>query len=186
MRLIHGLTVLSFAGAWLTAQSEGWRLMHLTLGYTTAALVVLRIVWGLIGPRHSRFSSAFMRAPVAAMRQLGRLVRGHLADEPDAGVVPGAAPGHKPAGAATILGLLALALAVAATGWATFHDPGGNGLALAHELAAETMLALVALQLPGVLLDSWLLRENLIGAKFWGRKAGRQTALSGPGAASPR
>ena len=56
VRLFHWLTVLSFAGAWLTAESERWRLLHVTLGYTLAGLVVFRLLWGLVGTRHARFA----------------------------------------------------------------------------------------------------------------------------------
>ena len=57
VRLFHWLTVLSFAGAWLTAESERWRLLHVTLGYTLAGLVVFRLLWGLVGTRHARFAT---------------------------------------------------------------------------------------------------------------------------------
>ena len=57
VRLFHWLTVLSFAGAYLTAESERWRLLHVTLGYTLAGLVVFRLLWGLVGTRHARFAS---------------------------------------------------------------------------------------------------------------------------------
>lgn len=56
VRVFHWLMVLSFAGAYLTAESERWRLAHVTLGYTMAGLVGLRLVWGLIGTRYARFS----------------------------------------------------------------------------------------------------------------------------------
>ena len=36
MRVFHWLLVLSFAGAFVTAESERWRLVHVTLGYTVA------------------------------------------------------------------------------------------------------------------------------------------------------
>ena len=49
MRVFHWLMVLSFAGAYLTAESERWRLLHVTLGYTMAGLVAFRILWGLVG-----------------------------------------------------------------------------------------------------------------------------------------
>ena len=38
MRVFHALLAVSFAGAWLTAEADGWRLAHVTLGYTVAAL----------------------------------------------------------------------------------------------------------------------------------------------------
>ena len=174
VRLFHWLMVASFAGAWLTAESERWRLPHLTLGYSMAGLVVFRIVWGLVGTRHARFSS-FVRGPAAVLRHLGGLVRGRIADDRDAGGLSGSEHpvGHNPAGAVAILGLLALTLVIAASGWATINDLGGEWLAAAHEFAAETMLALVALHLGGVLLGSWQQRENLVGAMFSGYKTGR-------------
>ena len=39
-RLFHWLLVLSFAGAYITSESERWRLLHVTLCYTLGALLV--------------------------------------------------------------------------------------------------------------------------------------------------
>ena len=57
VRLFHWMLAISFAGAWLTAESERWRDVHVLLGYTAGVLVVLRIIWGLVGTRHARFAS---------------------------------------------------------------------------------------------------------------------------------
>ena len=75
VRVFHWLMVFSFAGAYLTAESERWRLLHVSLGYTMAGLVAFRIVWGLIGTRHARFSD-FVRGPVAIARYVGGMLRG--------------------------------------------------------------------------------------------------------------
>jgi cytochrome b len=72
VRVFHWLMVLSFAGAYLTAESERWRLVHVSLGYTMAGLLVFRILWGLLGTPYARFSS-FVRGPAAVARYL----RGH-------------------------------------------------------------------------------------------------------------
>ena len=66
-----------------------------------------------------------------------------------------------------------LVFAIAASGWAVFNDAGGEWLESAHEFAANAMLAVVGIHVAGVLLASKLGRENLIGAMFTGRKAGR-------------
>ena len=58
-RLFHWLLALSFLGAYLTAESEQWRLVHITLGYTMAALVGFRLVWGMVGTRYARFSASY-------------------------------------------------------------------------------------------------------------------------------
>ena len=75
VRVFHWLLVLNFAIAWLTAESEPWRLVHVIAGYTVAALVAFRLLWGLVGTRHARFSS-FVRGPRAVLDYLGILLRG--------------------------------------------------------------------------------------------------------------
>jgi cytochrome b len=160
VRVFHWLMVLSFAGAYLTAESERWRLAHVTLGYTLAGLVAFRILWGLVGTRHARFAS-FVRGPAAVARYLGSLLRGR----------PEHHSGHNPAGALAIVALVSLALAVSASGWATYQDIGGHWLEEAHEAAASLMLAVVGVHVAGVVVGSWLHRENLVRSMVTGRKA---------------
>ena len=60
-RMTHWLMALSFAGAYLTAEGERWRLVHVTLGYTVLALLAWRVLWGLFGPRQARLSLLWSR-----------------------------------------------------------------------------------------------------------------------------
>ena len=48
--------------------------MHLWLGYLAGALVILRIVWGFVGPENARFVS-FVRGPRAVFDYLAGLIR---------------------------------------------------------------------------------------------------------------
>ncbi|WP_310386149.1 cytochrome b/b6 domain-containing protein [Roseateles sp.] len=50
-RALHWLLAFSFSGAYLSAESERWHLLHITLGYTVLGLVLTRLVWGLFGPK---------------------------------------------------------------------------------------------------------------------------------------
>lgn len=161
VRVFHWLMVLSFAGAYVTAESERWRLLHVTLGYTLAGLVVFRIIWGLVGTRYARFSN-FVRGPQAVARYLGAMLR----RQPEHHV------GHNPAGALAILALLGLALALAMSGWAVYNDLAGEWLEEVHETVANLMLALVCVHVAAVVLSSWLHRENLVRAMISGRKPG--------------
>jgi len=160
VRVFHWLLVLTFAGAWLTAESERWRMVHVTLGYTMAGLVAFRVLWGLFGTRHARFTD-FVRGPAAVAAYLKSLLRGR----------PEHHAGHNPAGALAIVALLLLAVAVPATGWALFNDMGGEWLEDVHEGVANAMLALVAVHVAAVALSSWLHRENLVAAMITGRKS---------------
>jgi cytochrome b len=161
VRVFHALMLFSFAGAFLTAESERWRLAHVTLGYTLAGLVVFRLVWGLVGTRHARFAS-FVRSPVAVLNYFKALLKG----KPEHHV------GHNPAGAWAIVALLGLSAVVAVTGWAVYNAQGGDWLEGLHEGAANAMLGLVIIHVIGVLLSSFMHRENLIGAMVTGRKHG--------------
>jgi cytochrome b len=173
--VFHWLTVLSFAGAWLTAESERWRLVHVTLGYTLAGLVVFRVLWGLVGTRHARFAS-FVRGPAAVRRYLRSLLGGQ----------PEHHTGHNPAGALAIVALLALALGVTATGWAGYNDVAASWTEEVHEVLANGMLALVLVHVAAVVLASRLHRENLVAAMITGHKQGSpQMPSAAPGPAWP-
>jgi len=162
VRLFHWLTVASFAGAYLTAESERWRLLHVTLGYTLAGLVVFRVIWGFVGTRNARFSS-FVRGPRAVLRYLKAMTTSQ----------PEHHTGHNPAGALAIMAMLTLAVVVTASGWAVYSDIGGDVLEGLHELAANSMLAVVGMHIAGVLFASWQGHENLIASMVTGRKDGR-------------
>jgi cytochrome b len=161
VRVFHWAMVASFAGAWLTAESERWRLLHVSLGYLMAALVAFRLVWGLVGTRHARFAS-FVRAPSAVLAY----VRSLVSPRPEHHV------GHNPAGGWAILALLGLAAVVVGSGWLTYESLGGEWLEELHEGAATAMLAVVGLHVGGVLVSSWLHHENLARAMVTGRKRG--------------
>ncbi len=162
VRVFHWLMVLSFAGAYVTAESERFRLLHVTLGYTLAGLVVFRLVWGLAGTRHARFSN-FVRGPAAIWSYLRGLVGGRAEHH----------VGHNPAGALAIVLLLGLSLAVTASGFVLYNQFSGEWVEEVHEAAANIMMAVVLVHVAGVAVSSWLHRENLVGAMITGRKTAR-------------
>jgi cytochrome b len=126
-------------------------------------LVLFRILWGFIGTRYARFSD-FVHGPARVRAYLRAL----LHRQPEQHYI-----GHNPAGALAIVALMALALAVTASGWALYHEIGGKALEEVHEAAANIMLALVGLHVAAVLLSSRLHHENLVAAMFSGYKPGR-------------
>lgn len=159
VRVFHWLLVACFAGAWLTAESEHWRLVHVTLGYTMAGLVAFRVLWGLMGTRYARFAS-FVRGPSAVLGYLKSLVSRH----------PEHHTGHNPAGALAIVGLLALIAVTAASGFATYNELGGEWLEDLHEGAANGLMLLVGVHVIGVVVGSLVHRENLVRSMVTGRK----------------
>jgi cytochrome b len=159
VRVFHWLMVVCFAGSYITSESEAWRLVHVTLGYTMAGLVAFRVIWGFVGTRHARFAT-FIRGPRAVARYLRTL----LSRQPEHHT------GHNPAGALAIVAMLALTAAIAATGWAAYNDVAGEWVAELHEGVANAMLLLVGVHLAAVVVSGWLHKENLARAMLNGRK----------------
>ncbi len=160
-RVFHWLLAFSFTAAYLTSESERYRDWHVMFGYTVAALIVFRLLWGIAGTRYARFSS-FLFSPSRVLEYLRSL----LSSSPKHYL------GHNPAGAVAIFLLLGLAMLTAISGFATYQEIGGEWLEELHEGCAATMLAVVAVHIVGVVMSSLLHRENLVRSMFSGNKSG--------------
>ena len=164
-RVFHWSLASSFVGAWLTAESERWRDIHVVCGYTLAGLIVFRLVWGIVGSRYARFNS-FAFPPSRVLGYLKSLLSG----------APEHHLGHNPAGALAIWALLLLGVFASASGYATYNEvlgASGEWLEDLHEVAANAMLGLVIIHLVGVVMSSFLHKENLVRAMVTGWKNGR-------------
>lgn len=172
VRIFHWTLVAAFATAWLSGDEA--ELVHVWVGHLVVGLVLVRLVWGFIGPRYARFAD-FVRGPRTVVSYLREELRfrapRHL--------------GHNPAGGAMIVALLGALLLSAATGLATFGAEGhgllagwlghlgkdaAHDLEEVHELFANLTLVLVFAHVAGVLLGSLAHRENLVRSMFTGTK----------------
>ena len=160
-RAFHWLLALSFAGAFFTAESERYRDVHVTLGYTMLGLVAFRLVWGLIGTRYARFRS-FAFGPRSVLTYLKSL----LTRSPHHYI------GHNPAGSWAIYALLVLIVLAGASGYATYEDIGGHWMEEVHEAFSNLLLAAVAAHVAGVAVSSLVHGENLVRAMVTGYKSG--------------
>jgi cytochrome b len=156
--------------------------VHIALGWAGMALLLLRLIWGFVGPREARFAS-FPPNPMAALRHLGGLLRGKAPQYPS----------HNPAGALMAYALWAclavlmltglgmsglspfaradLEAAVAEGDWSVLveedgdaegESPYGEVLEEVHEVAANLILILALLHVAGVAVESRALRRNLL------------------------
>tara|TARA_R110000787_G_scaffold1439_25_gene5901 strand:+ start:5872 stop:6525 length:654 start_codon:yes stop_codon:yes gene_type:complete len=198
VRIGHWVLVVGFFTAYFAG--DAFFQQHLWAGYAVAVTVLVRIVWGFVGPKHARFSS-FVRSPAAIGAYLGGLVTGRAKRH----------VGHNPAGGAMILALLISLAGTAGTGMALYaiednkgplagivtaspqqadpayasarghHDDDDEDEAGEHAGGEEMWeglhsffvyltLALVALHVAGVVFSSLSHRENLVRAMVTGRK----------------
>jgi cytochrome b len=169
VRVFHWMLVLSFFGAYVTAESERWRDVHVLLGYTAGVLVVFRLLWGLIGTRYARFASFVYRPS-----EVAAYLRSLLSRQPKHYV------GHNPAGAVAIFALLALLVVTVVTGWAAFVEVGPHAMEDIHETAGNLALVLVIVHVAGVVVSSYMHRENLVRSMVTGYKPVAAPAAAGP------
>ena len=178
-RVFHWALAGSFLGAYLLAEQDELRSLHVMFGYTVAGLIAFRLLWGLIGSTHSRFRD-FSYSPMEAIRYLRDLATGRARDY----------DGHNPAGSWAIYGLLAVAAATAATGWLHYNEIGGEALEELHEVLANAWLVLVAVHVAGVIVGSLAHRRNLVATMITGRRAAESAVPASepsvPGRDGPR
>lgn len=168
-RVFHWVLALAVVAAVVTAKVGGNAMLwHVRLGLFIMALLVFRLVWGLVGGRWSRFSS-FVYGPHHVLAYLG----GKAPPRPHWDV------GHNPLGALSVFALLALLMLQVATGLVADDEiatlgplnrfvDAATGLKATgwHEGPGQYgILALVALHIGAVLLYRW--RGSDLIAPMW-------------------
>lgn len=114
VRIGHWVLAGGFLVAYLTAEENQG--VHVVAGYTVAAVVGLRVIWGIVGSRHARFAN-FVKGPGAVLGYLGGLFTG----------TSKRSLGHNPAGAAMIIALLLGVGGTAVSGMALLAVEEGKG-----------------------------------------------------------
>lgn len=160
-RVFHWSLAGSFAGAFYISDSERYRDIHVMLGYIFLALIVFRVLWGLIGTRYARFNSFWFSPGEVWAYTLSLLKRNSVHYL-----------GHNPAGSVAIWLLLLSGLVSGVTGVMALEDIGGDRVVEWHDLVSEGMLAIIALHVLGVVVSSVMHRENLARAMVTGIKSG--------------
>jgi cytochrome b len=162
-RMFHALFALTFVGAFITADSEHWRLVHVTLGYLFAGLLAFRVLYGTFGPRHARLG-ILVRKLASAPAWLRTLAQG------DAAKKIASRQGQNLAMAALVLVMLLLVLPLTLSGYATYNEWGdvfGGSLLGSdwpeelHEVFGNAFLAVVLLHVALIAVLSRLRRQNL-------------------------
>lgn len=172
IRMFHWLFALSFAGAYLSGDSEHWRALHVTLGYTMAGLLVFRLCYGLLGPRPARLGVLWRKVSglPAWLRAMAQGVR-----QPSLQAMPWR-QGQNLAMGLAIIALLVLTVPLTLSGIATFHDwgdvLGGDWTGELHEFFGELLLIVVLAHLALIAALSLLRRKNQALPMLTGRMEG--------------
>lgn len=159
VRLIHwclALTIL-LNGAIVEDESA----LHEWVGYVALGLVAIRLVWGLVGSRHARFS-AFPPNPFKAIRHFSALLKG------DDTVYLS----HNPFGALMVYNIWVTVLLIGLTGYmmGTMVYFGVEWVEEVHEIAFNWLVLSVILHVAGVVYDTRHSGVPLIKAMISGEK----------------
>ena len=171
-RLFHWLLVLLLPASYVSAEL-GWMDLHLQFGYAVLALLLFRIVWGVIGSDTARFSH-FLASPAAVWRHLAAFRR----RAPDTQV------GHNAAGGWMVLLLLLLIAIELVSGLGAndglgvvagplarhLSDRASDLLTVVHGFTTNLILAAVALHVMAVVLYAVVKRQDLVRPMMTGKK----------------
>lgn len=164
-RTYHWLFAASFVGAYITADSEMFRLLHVTLGYTMIGLLAFRVLWGIFGPRHMRLSAMFrklqgFRTQVDALRSGQWIQPTQLKQSANLMMTT------------VIVALLFSVIPLTLSGYAVYNELAGEWLEDVHEFFGEFMLFLVLTHLVMIAIVSLIRRSNLAKSMMTGYVAG--------------
>lgn len=172
VRVLHWTLVAGFVVAY--ASGDDFMTIHVWAGYLVGAVVLLRVIWGVVGTRYARFST-FMYRPRTVLHYARDLLR--LGGQRYLG--------HSPAGGAMVIALLVMILLIVTTGlialamlegagplagYVAASRPVGRVFKEIHEVLSNLTLVLVLVHICGVLWASFVHGENLVRAMWTGRK----------------
>lgn len=167
LRVFHWLLVLAVTGALVTIYLGGtWMVWHERFGLAVLGLLVFRVLWGLVGSTHARFSD-FFPTPGALLTYLRGQWQG---------------AGHTPVGGLSVFVMLCLfgfqALSgLVATDDIAFSGPlrglvsssFGNTLTSWHRWTEELIYVVIGLHILAIVIYQ-LRGKKLVGAMLHGKK----------------
>ncbi|MBV7392930.1 cytochrome b/b6 domain-containing protein [Mameliella sediminis] len=159
LRVFHWSTAGLFLLNTLLTDPES--ALHIWIGYAVGTLVVLRLIWGLIGPKTARFHS-FAPRRRTLRRQLMDMATGRKS----------AHLGHSPLGALMIFNLIAVLIGISASGYmmTTSLFWGVDWVESLHEALVTWAEISVVVHVAAVLWESRRTGINLARAMVTGVK----------------
>lgn len=159
VRLFHwSLVLLLIANAFVLDDESK---LHKWAGYTVAMLILLRIIWGFLGPHYARFSS-FPPSLRQSLEQIADVASGRTIVH----------AGHTPLGALMIYNLFISVLLICFSGYLMTTDMfwGVEWPETLHESAVTWVEFSVVVHVASVLFESIRTKVNLPRAMITGYK----------------
>jgi cytochrome b len=168
-RMFHWLFALSFVGAYITADGERWRLLHVTLGYTLAGLLAFRVLYGLFGPRQAGLGQLWRKLASAPAWLRSLTAASGL-------TAINWRQGQNLLMALAVFALLVMVVPLTLSGYGSYNDWGG-WLEDVHEFFGEAFLMVVLGHIALIAGLSLLRRKNQALPMLTGRVEGPGPSL---------
>lgn len=162
-RLFHWLFAGIFIGAYFIASyfdDESVQYpYHMMLGMTLTLLVLLRVLWGLVGSKHARFSS-FVLKP----QQLVTYFKNILSSKTELYV------GHNPASSWAAIAMMILTLGLALSGYMMVNGTNKHFFKEIHEIISTAFLIVVIGHVAGIILHTIKHKDAIGMSMIHGKK----------------
>jgi cytochrome b len=158
--LFAGLFLTGFVIAKTMDDDSPWFNYHSLAGLTLGFVVLLRLIWGIFGSKHARFSG-FALKPT----DLVSYFKGILTGEKKRWA------GHNPASSWAGIVMMLMALGLAVTGYLMTSGPNKETYEDVHELLANGFIIVVVLHIAGIVLHTIRHKEMIGLSMIDGKKA---------------
>ncbi|MEX0694954.1 MAG: cytochrome b/b6 domain-containing protein [Rhodospirillales bacterium] len=168
-RLFHWLLLVAVTTSLISAET-GYMSIHVISGHVVLALVLFRLVWGIVGGRYARFAN-FVKGPARVFAYAKKLIGGSPAQQ----------PGHNPMGGWSVLAMIGLLALQVGTGLFSNDDiltegplaplvsnATSNFLTKIHALGSTGLYVLIGLHLAAVAFYT-VKGHPIIGAMITGK-----------------
>ena len=159
VRLFHWSVASAFLLDFWVLEEGDWP--HEWVGYYLGVLLVMRIIWGFIGPDNARFIN-FFPTPGRVKHHIQDLRNGRVDRE----------EGHNPLGGAMVITLILLLAIVAMSGWMLTWDMfwGEDWVEQVHEISAELTMILVVIHIAAIIVMGRITNIPLIRTMVTGKR----------------
>lgn len=162
-RIFHWLFVSLIVISWIASLEDRWLTLHVAAGTAAGALVIFRIIWGIVGPKYSRFGDLTLRVDALKEYMMTLL-------SPSRRYV-----GHNPAASYVMIAMLLTVVLAVVSGMLAYGIQENRGILAflhsgyfqnmkvfeeIHEFFVNLLWVLIAAHVGGVIVDRILHKEE--------------------------
>ncbi|MEW6993843.1 cytochrome b/b6 domain-containing protein [Colwelliaceae bacterium MEBiC 14330] len=175
LRIFHWSFAITILASWYTAEhKEDYIELHMQLGFVVLALLIFRIIWGIVGPKHARFTQF-----IPSARKLFNYL---TSDEKNKFT-----PGHNPLGALMVVLMIVLIALQAISGLFINDDIFSSGpyygsiskdleaiMSFLHHNTFDFMIGAIGLHITAIAYYWWVKKHNLVLPMITGKKSAKE------------